>query len=92
MDLGAENADTGITSADVSGVAAAALSPWMMEASQGMHCQSDKAWIEMEGTLMVTRQLRNAAAIMLTLTCLVTGLLPRSTALPGAINPAVPIA
>ena len=41
---------------------------------------------------MATRQLRNAAAIMLTLTCLVTGLLPRSTALPGAINPAVPIA
>jgi len=41
---------------------------------------------------MATRQLRNAAAIMLTLTCLVTGLLPRSTALPGAINPAAPIA
>jgi len=90
VDLGAENADTGITSAEVVKVSAA-LPPWM-EASQRAHYQPDNVWIEMEGTLMVTRQLRNASAIILTLTCLVTGLLPRSTALPGAINPAAPIA
>ncbi len=41
---------------------------------------------------MAARRLTQASAIMLTLTCLVAGLLPRSTAVPVVIDPTSPVA